>query len=93
MVLKKDRKVRKIEVPTYSVPEFELRDTEVDIQWRREEGEAREREEAQQQHQREEEARAEETHSPKEGVAETRPRTEKSDTKTEVGEEAGPSQS
>ena len=40
------------------------------------------------------EARAEETHSQEEGVAEKRPRTEKSDTKTEtVGGETGPSQS
>ena len=40
---KKGRKVRKIEVPTDSVPEFELGDTAVDIQRRREEREARER--------------------------------------------------
>ena len=42
---KKDRRVRKIEVPTDSVLEFELRDTAADIQRRREEKEAREREE------------------------------------------------
>ena len=42
---KKGRRVRKIEVPTDSVPEFELGDTEADIKRRREEREAREREE------------------------------------------------
>ena len=45
--------MRKIEVPIDSVPEFELGDTAVDIQRRREEREAREMEEAQQQQQRE----------------------------------------
>ena len=42
---KKSRRVREIEVPTDSIPEFELGDTTTDIQCRREEGEAREREE------------------------------------------------
>ena len=41
----KGRRVKKIEVPRDSVPEFELGDTAADIQWRREEREAREREE------------------------------------------------
>ena len=45
MSTKKGRRVRKIEVPTNRVPEFELGDTATDIQWRREEREAREREE------------------------------------------------
>ena len=49
---KKDIGVRKIEVPTDSVPEFELGDTAADIQWRRQEREAREREYSQQQQQR-----------------------------------------
>ena len=35
--------MRKVEVPTDSVPEFELGDTAADIQWRREEREARQR--------------------------------------------------
>ena len=75
MGLKKGRRVRKIEVPTCSVPEFELGDTATDNQQRRLEREAREREEAQQQQQREEEtrreeARAEKTHSQEEGVTE-----------------------
>ena len=60
---KKGRRVRKKEIPTDSVPEFELRDTAADIQQRREEREAREREEIQQQRQRKDEARAEELHS------------------------------
>ena len=42
---KKGRRGRKIEVPTHSVPEFELDDTVADIQRRREERETREREE------------------------------------------------
>ena len=94
---KKGRRVRKIEVPTDSVPEFELGDTAADIQWRRQEGEAREREEAHQQ--REEEARSEEgrvgeSDWQEEGVAEKRPRTERSDIETEAaGEEVGSSQS
>ena len=45
---KKGRRVRKIEVPTDSFPEFELWDTAADIQ-RRMRREAREMEEAQQQ--------------------------------------------
>ena len=44
---KKGRRVRKIEVPNVNVPEFELRDTAADIQWRRQEREARKRKEAQ----------------------------------------------
>ena len=50
---KKGRRVRLIEVPTDSVPEFVLGDTAADIQWRREDREARERE-AEAQKQREE---------------------------------------
>ena len=63
---KKGRKVRKIEIPTDSVPEFELEDTVADIQQRKQEREATQREEAQQQRDKEvgrEEARVEETHS------------------------------
>ena len=40
---KKGRRVRKIEVSNDSVPEFELRGTAMDIQWRSQEREARER--------------------------------------------------
>ena len=50
---KKGIRVRKIEVATDSVPEFELEATVVDIQQRRQGREAREREEAQQQQWRE----------------------------------------
>ena len=69
---KKGRRVRKIDVSTESVTEFEFGDTPADIQQRRLEREAREREEAQ--HRREEEtrrweSRAEETHLHEEGVA------------------------
>ena len=46
---KNGRRVRKIEVPTDSVHEFDLEETAADIQQRREEREAREGEEAQQQ--------------------------------------------
>ena len=79
---KKGRRVRKIEVPTDSVPEFELGDTAADIKQRRQERETRAREEAQQQQWREEEARsvearAEETHSQEEGVAEKGPEQRK----------------
>ena len=52
---KKGRRVRKIEVPTDSVPESELGDTAADIQRRRLEREARKREETQQEQQNEEE--------------------------------------
>ena len=57
-----------IEVPTDSIPEFELGDTAADIQQRMQERETRAREEAQLQQWREEEARsaearAEKTHS------------------------------
>ena len=45
---KKGRTVRKIEVPTDSVPEFELGDTVLEIKWRRQESEARESEGEQQ---------------------------------------------
>ena len=55
---RKGRRVRKIEVPTDSVPEFELGDTAADIHRGRQEREARERKEAQQQQR--EEARREE---------------------------------
>ena len=73
----KGRKVRKIGVPTDSVPEFELGDTASNIQHGRQG-----REEAQQQHQREEDVRRaegseEESHLQEEGVAEKRPRAEK----------------
>ena len=57
MGFKKGRRVRKIEVPSDSVNEFELGDTVADIQRKRQEREAR-GEEAQQQ--REKEARREE---------------------------------
>ena len=95
---KKGRRVRKIEVPTDSVPEFELLDTAADIQQRRQDREARERDEVQQQQQREqkarkEEARAEESHSQEEGQKK-RPRTQRSETETEAGGgEVGKSQS
>ena len=56
---KKGRRVRMIEGSTDSIPVFELGDT--DIQRRKEESKAREREEAQQLRQREEETRREET--------------------------------
>ena len=49
--------MRKIEVQTDSVPEFELRYTAADIQQRREEREVRETEEVQQQQPRVEELR------------------------------------
>ena len=95
---KKGRIVWKIGVPTDSVPEFELADTAADIQWRREEREAGEREKAQQQREeearRKEEARTEESHSQEEGHPEKRPSRERSDTDTEAaGGEAGASQS
>ena len=91
---KKGRRVRKIEILIDSVPECELGDITADIQRRREEREAREREEAQQQPHRMEEARAEESHSQEEGHPEKRPRRERSDTETEAaGGKAGTSQS
>ena len=49
---KKGRRVRKIEVPTENVPEFELGDTVADIQQRRDDKEARESKEAQVQQQK-----------------------------------------
>ena len=60
---KKGRRVRKIKVPTDSVPEFELSDTVTDIQRMREEREEREREEQAQKREgksRREEARRDE---------------------------------
>ena len=89
MGLKKRRRVSKIEVPTDSVPEFQLGDTAADIQRRREKREAREREEAQQQREEEargEGARVEESHSQEEGHPEKRPRSERSDTEAAGGE-------
>ena len=63
----KKGRVRTIEVPTDSVPEFELGDTVADMQQRTGEREAREREEVAQRQKEEEakreEARMEETHS------------------------------
>ena len=60
------RRVTDIEVPTDIVPELELGDSAADIQWSREEREAREREEEAQK-QREVEARRENaTHLPEE---------------------------
>ena len=93
---KKGRRVRKIEVPTDSVPESELGDTVTEIHWSREERKAKEREE--EAHKQREEARREEsTNSPEEGAAEKHARTDKSDTEldtyTEDGGEAGTSQS
>ena len=70
---KKGRRVRKIEVPTGSVPEFELGDTASNIQRSKQERGAREREEAQQQ--KEDEARKEEErekHTRKTGSCMTR---------------------
>ena len=95
---KKGRRVRKIEVPTGSVPEFELGDTETDIQLRREERKAREREETQQQQQREEEARREGKSGgitlTREGPTRKKAQDKNSYTETETaGGEAGPSQS
>ena len=91
---KKGRRVRKIEVPTHSVPEFELGDTAANIKRGREEREVSEREEAQQQQQREEETREEESYSQEEGQPEKRHRRERNDTETEAaGGEMGPSQS
>ena len=85
---KKGRRVRKIEVPTDSVPEFELGETAADILRRRQD---RERPERRRKHSNSnragetmrKEARGEETHSQEEGVAK-KPRTEKSDTETEA---------
>ena len=92
----KGKRVRKIEISIDSVPEFELGDTVADIQWRREEREAREKEGSQKQREKEVrmevEAKMEETHS-QEGVAEKRRIREKSDTETEAGGEVGTSQS
>ena len=76
---KKGKRERKIEVSIDSVPECELGGTTADIQWRKEEREARKSvEEAQKQ--REEARRNEATHSPEEGVSEKHGRTDKSDT-------------
>ena len=68
--------MRTIEVPTDIFPEFELRDTVVDLQRGRKERKAREGEEAQQQKEEEvrrKEAKAEELHLQKEGHPEKRP--------------------
>ena len=73
--------MRKIEVACDSVPQFELGDTVADIQWRREEKEARQMEQAQQQ--REEEARSEDARE-----EETHKRRDKD---TEAGGKVGPS--
>ena len=65
--------MRKIGVPTDSVPEFKLGETMAGIQRWRQERETRKREEAQEQGEeddRREEVKAEETHSLEEGVAE-----------------------
>ena len=80
--------MRKIEVPTDSIPEFELGDMAADIQRRREEREARQRvEEAQKQ--REKAMREETTHSAEEGVAEGHVRTHKSNTEMNICTEGG----
>ena len=62
------RRVRKIQVPTDSIPEFKLGDTAADIQWKKEESEARESVETKQQRKetRRKEARTEETHTQEE---------------------------
>ena len=77
MVPKKGRRVRKIEVPIDSVPEFKLEDTVSDS--RREEREAKEREEEAQKQREEarrmESRREEATYSPEERVAEKHTRT------------------
>ena len=80
---KKGRRVRKIEVPTDSVLEFNLGDTAADIQWRREEREATEREEKTQK-QKEEARREEATHSLEEGLVEKRAKTDKSNTELDA---------
>ena len=83
---KKGRRVRKIKVPTDSVPEFELGYTVTDLQRNHRRG----RQERGRRHsnsnrgRRREEARVEETHSQEEGVAEKRPSTEKSHTETKT---------
>ena len=90
---KKGRRVRKIEVPTDTPTEFELRDTAANIQ-RREEREARKREEEAQK-QREEARMEETTHSAEEGVVEKHARTDRNDTDMDIEArgEAGTSQS
>ena len=85
-------RVRKIKVPTDSVPEFELGDTVANIQQMKEEKDARERDEAQREEEsRREETREEETHKRRE--LEKIDSDQKSDTETEARGEAGPSQS
>ena len=74
---KKGRIVRKIEVPTDTPTEVELEDTAADIQWRREERDAREKEEEAQKP-REEARREKITHSKEEGVAEKHASTDRS---------------
>ena len=78
----------KIEYPTDSVPESDLGDMAADIQHRREEMEAKEREEEAQK-QREEARMEEKEHSPGEGLAEMRTRTDKSDTEMDTYTEGG----
>ena len=74
--------------PTDIPPEFDLGDTVADIQWRRGDREARERDKDTETG---EEARREKTaHSPQEGVTEKHARTDKID--TEAGGEAWTSQ-
>ena len=95
---KVERNVRKTKVPTDTPTEFELGDTAADIQRRREKREQGEKEaEKQQRKEREgEEARRVKNSQPhtEEGVAKTRPRTERSDSEMDIqaGGEVGPSQ-
>ena len=83
---KKGRRVRKKQIPTDSVPEFELKEQAADIQQRREERETREREE-------EAQKQREEARLTRGGSCRKRAWTEESDTETEAGGEAGTSQS
>ena len=92
---KKGRRVRKIEVPTVSVPELSWGTQRQISSGRGRRG----RQEKGRRHKNRgrmrpggEEARAEETHSQEEGITEKRPKTEKSDSETEAGGEAAPSQ-
>ena len=93
---KKVRRVRKIELPTDSVSEFQLGGTAADIQGRREEREVRERKKEPQK-QREEARREKTAHLPGKGLAEKHERTDRRDTEmdtcTEGGGEACTSQS
>ena len=91
---KRGRRVRKTDVPMDTPTEFELVDTATDIQRRREERKARERDE-EAQRQREEARREETAHSADEGLAKKHARTDRNDTEmdTEGEGEAGTSQS